>query len=65
MVNFVAWTNHTSTRYMSVITGGERPLYSLLEAYGPYPSFDDMGWFGLAFARIHEVTGADMFLQVR
>ncbi|WAQ97961.1 YHG7-like protein [Mya arenaria] len=62
-VNFLANTNATHTRYTSVIKGGERNLYSLLEAYGPYPSFDDMGWYGLAFARIHEVLGDPQFLQ--
>lgn len=63
MVNFVAFTDNTNFRYLSVIKGGERDLYSLLEAYGPYPSFDDMGWYGLAYARIHEVIAADLFLQ--
>lgn len=48
---------------MTVIRGGERGLYSLLEAYGPYPSFDDMGWYCLSYSRIHEVTGAPLFLQ--
>ncbi|KAH3833393.1 uncharacterized protein LOC127878953 [Dreissena polymorpha] len=63
MTNFVANTNGTNRRYLSVINGGERDLYSLLEAYGPYPSFDDMGWYGLAYTRIYEVLGNDMFLQ--
>ena len=44
MVNFIAYTNHTHTRYKQMILGSERGLYSLLEAYGPYPSFDDMAW---------------------
>ncbi|XP_045205151.2 uncharacterized protein LOC123557625 [Mercenaria mercenaria] len=61
--NFVAYTNKTHTRYSSVIKGGERELYSLLEAYGPYPSFDDMSWYGLSYTRIHEVLGYDLFLQ--
>ena len=39
---------------------------SLMEAYGPYPSFDDMGWYGLSYTRIHEVLGnrsTETFLQ--
>lgn len=35
-----------------------------MEAYGPYPSFDDMSWYGLSYTRIHEVLGYDQFLQV-
>lgn len=62
--NFVANTNKTHTRYVSVIKSSERDLYSLMEAYGPYPSFDDMSWYGLAYTRIHEVLGFDNFLQV-
>ena len=61
--NFVANTNGTHTRYASVIRGGQRDLYSLLEAYGPYPSFDDMAWYGLAYTRIYEVLGDGQFLQ--
>ncbi|KAK3097357.1 hypothetical protein FSP39_008978 [Pinctada imbricata] len=41
ITNFMYYANHT--RYMNVIQDSYRELYSLLEAYGPYPSFDDMG----------------------
>ena len=34
-----------------------------MEAYGPYPSFDDMAWYGLAYARIHEIMAPGEFLQ--
>lgn len=63
MTNFVAFTNNTSKRYVSVIKNSLRDLYSLMEAYGPYPSFDDMSWYGLSYARIHEVLKFDQFLQ--
>ena len=63
MVNFLAYTGNTSRRYNSVIQNGLRDLYSLLEAYGPYPSFDDMAWYGLSYARIYEVINNDQFLQ--
>ena len=61
--NFIAFTNKTHTRYKHVITSSERDLYSLLEAYAPYPTFDDMAWYGLSYSRIHEVLGAENFLQ--
>lgn len=64
MANIIAYTNKTHMRYMNPIKASERPLYMLMEAYGPYPSYDDMAWYGLSFARIYEVIGADMFLQV-
>lgn len=57
----MAYTN--STRYKTVIQNSYRQLESLLEAYGPYPSFDDMGWYGLSYARIYEVLGDQQFLQ--
>ncbi|XP_069104510.1 uncharacterized protein [Argopecten irradians] len=60
-VNFMAYANHT--RYKSVVKNSQRSLYSLLEAYGPYPSFDDMGWYGLSYVRIYEVLGGDDFLD--
>lgn len=63
MTNFVAYTGNTNKRFVSVIKNGLRDLYSLEEAYGPYPSFDDMAWYGLAYARIHEVLNFDQFLQ--
>jgi hypothetical protein len=61
MVNFMTYANNT--RYIKVVKDSQRELYSLLEAYGPYPSFDDMGWYGLSYARIYEVLGQDEFLQ--
>ena len=36
----------------------------LLLAYGPQPSFDDMAWYGLAYARIYEVLGKKNFLAL-
>ncbi|KAK3098040.1 hypothetical protein FSP39_015536 [Pinctada imbricata] len=61
ITNFMYYANHT--RYKNVISDSYRDLYSLLEAYGPYPSFDDMGWYAMAFIRIYEVTGDEEFLQ--
>jgi len=61
MVNFMEYGNNT--RYKTVVENSCRSLYSLLEAYGPYPSFDDMGWYGLSYARIYEVLGNKDFLQ--
>ena len=42
-------------RFESVVKGSVRDLYGLLEAYYPSPSYDDMAWYGLSYARIHEV----------
>lgn len=61
MANFIEFAKHQ--RYMSVVKGSHRDLYSLMEAYGPYPSFDDMGWYGLSYARIYELFGFQDFLQ--
>ncbi|KAL3836995.1 hypothetical protein ACJMK2_022388 [Sinanodonta woodiana] len=60
MVSFMEYANHS--RYVSVVRNSWRPLYSLLEAYGPYPSFDDMCWYGLSYVRIYEVLGYEEFL---
>ena len=38
-------------RYKSVVEKSYRRLEELLLAYGPQPSFDDMAWYGLAYAR--------------
>lgn len=38
-------------------------MYELQEAYGPYPSFDDMAWYALSYARIYEVFGWKEFLD--
>ena len=61
MVNFAAYAKHR--RHISVVTSSQRQLKSLLEAYGPYPSFDDIGWFGLSYSRIYEVLGIRKFLD--
>ena len=42
----------------------DRSVQSLLLAYAPQPSFDDMAWFGLAYSRIFEVTKKRKFLQL-
>jgi len=57
------YTNNTHRRYVKVIKSSERDLYSLLEAYGPNPSFDDMAWYGLSYTKIHEVFGDPIFLK--
>ena len=41
-----------------------REVSQLKQAYAPQPSFDDMAWFGLAYARIHELFRLDGFLRV-
>jgi hypothetical protein len=41
-----------------------RELLDLEEAYAPFPSFDDMAWYGLAYTRVHELYGLDGFLRV-
>ena len=61
MANYMEFAKHQ--RYLSVVKGSHRDLYSLMEAYGPYPSFDDMGWYGLSYARIYELFGFPEFLQ--
>ncbi|KAL4230491.1 hypothetical protein ACF0H5_010873 [Mactra antiquata] len=64
LTNFIHYTNNTHTRYMTPIRNSDRDLYSLLEAYGPQPSFDDMAWYGLAYTKVHEViTGTDKFFK--
>ena len=62
MANCLHYLNNT--RYKSVIMKSDRDLDQLLLAYGPQPSFDDMAWYGLAYARIYEVTHARRFLTV-
>lgn len=58
------YTNKTHRRYLKPITGSERGLYNLLEAYGPQPSYDDMAWYGLAFAKVYEtIDNTDTFLS--
>merc|ERR1719209_1235149 len=48
MANAMHYLNNT--RYSSVVHGSLRQLDSLLLAYGPQPSYDDMAWFGLAYS---------------
>ena len=55
---------HLLFRYSSVVVSSARPLDQLLLAYGPQPSFDDMAWYGLAYARIYEVLGNKHFLSL-
>ncbi|CAH1792785.1 unnamed protein product [Owenia fusiformis] len=61
MVNYMNYTN--STRYLSVIRNSWRGLESLLLGYAPYPSFDDMAWFGMSYTRIYEQLGDVDFLN--
>lgn len=44
--------------------GSLREVFDLQEAYAPYPSFDDMAWYGLAYLRVHELYGLEGFLRV-
>ena len=53
LVNFDFYTN--TTRYSKTIFSAHRNLTALIDAYGPEPSFDDMAWYGMAFARVAEV----------
>ncbi|XP_065175563.1 uncharacterized protein LOC135805457 [Sycon ciliatum] len=60
--NFAYYANHT--RYLSVVKNSYRELWDLKLAYGPIPSYDDLAWYGLSYARIYEVFGFPDFLQV-
>ena len=62
MANSMEYMNNT--RYKSVVLNSYRSLDQLLLAYGPQPSYDDMAWYGLAYARIFEVTGEKRFLDL-
>ena len=62
MANSMLYLNNT--RYRSVVLNSYRSLEQLLLAYGPQPSYDDMAWYGLAYARIYEVTGVEKFLTL-
>lgn len=59
--NFVAFVGN-NTRYRGIIKSSNRNLLSLKQAYGPIPSFDDMAWYALSFARIYEIFGWNDFL---
>ncbi len=39
-------------------------MSQLQEAYAPFPSFDDMAWYALAYVRVHQVFALDGFLRV-
>ena len=52
------------SNFISFFQTSLRELYDLKLAYGPFPSFDDMGWYALAYLRIHELYGLDGFLRV-
>lgn len=41
-----------------------REVYELQEAYAPYPSFDDMAWYALAYLRVHELYGLEGYFRV-
>ncbi len=41
-----------------------RELDELEEAYAPFPSFDDMAWYGLAYTRVYEIFKLENFLRV-
>ncbi|XP_078482521.1 uncharacterized protein LOC100180091 [Ciona intestinalis] len=55
LANFMHYANHSM--FKTVVTGSNRDVYSLIEAYYPQPSFDDMAWYGLSYVRIHELLG--------
>lgn len=42
---------------MSVVKGLYRDLYLLMEVYGFYFFFDDIGWYGFSYVRIYELFG--------
>jgi len=56
MANTLIYSNHT--RQISVLLTSWRSLESLLLAYGPLPSFDDMAWYGMAYSRIYDLLKA-------
>jgi hypothetical protein len=55
LANFHLYANNT--RFESVLNASYRELYQLEQGYAPWPSYDDMAWFGISYARIYEVTG--------
>ncbi|KAI8521481.1 hypothetical protein Bbelb_012350 [Branchiostoma belcheri] len=61
VVNFMHYANNT--RHLSIIQNSFRYLDDLLLAYAPEPSYDDMAWFGLSYARIYEIFGDQNFLS--
>ena len=61
LVNFMAYADNR--RYISVVERSLRSLDELLRAYFPFPSFDDMAWYGLSYLRVHEVLNNDTFLH--
>ena len=64
IANVRAYTK--STRCDRVLRSGLRSVEELSSAYPPEPSYDDMAWYALAYARIHEVynfTNVNKFLE--
>ncbi|VDI70110.1 Hypothetical predicted protein [Mytilus galloprovincialis] len=61
--NFIAFVGN-NTRYQEVIKSSVRELYSLLEAYGPYPSFDDMAWYALVMCGFTKYSDGTNFSKV-
>ena len=64
IANVRAYTE--STKCDKVVHSGLRSVEELSIAYPPEPSYDDMAWYGLAYARIHEVynfTNVNKFLE--
>jgi len=53
VANFHHATN--SSRHRSVLFSAYRDLDELLQAYTPYPSYDDMAWYAMAYTRIFDV----------
>ena len=61
MANCMHYLNNT--RYRSVVINSDRQLEDLLLAYGPQPSFDDMAWYGLAYARYFPHDALEKFCE--
>ena len=64
IANVRAYTE--STKCDKVLHSGLRSVEELSNAYPPEPSYDDMAWYALAYARIHEVynfTNINKFLE--
>ena len=51
-------------QYGILLQNSLREVEDLKLAYAPQPSFDDMAWFGLAYARVHELFNLQGFLRV-
>ena len=60
MVDYMRYTN--SSRYHAIVISTLRSITDLLNAYYG-PSCDDEMWFGLAYAKIYDVTKNESFLN--